>query len=101
MENEVKRKLDFLCKIGSKVQDELIRENELSKRAIFVFPVLPIFMIIATEYTSKTCVAEYFGVEESIVDSYIDAKSYDILSYTIPKKMYNEIKNRFEKEYGK
>lgn len=101
MENEAKRKLDFLRKIGSEVESELIRENESRKGAIFVFPLLPIFMIVATEYTSKTCVAEYFGVEESFVDSYIDAVSYNILYYTIPKKMYNEIKNRFEKEYGK
>ena len=101
MENETKRKLDFLKKKVDEVFNEQIRLSASTGKVIALPDSLFIYTIIAVEYTSNAAVAEYFGIEESIVDSICAAVRYPIDFYKTPKKIYNEIKNRFEKEYGK
>ena len=101
MENEAKRKLDFLKKKTDEVIDEQIRLSASNGKVIDLPDTLFLYTFLAVEYTSKTVVAQYFGTEESTVDSFCEAVRYSIYFHKTHKKIYNEIKNRFEEEYGK
>ena len=97
----MKRKLDFLIKKTDEVFDEQIRLSASTGKVIDFPNTAFIYTFLAVEYTSNAAVAEYLGIEESTVDSICAAVRYSIYFHKTHKKIYNEIKNRFEKEYGK
>ena len=101
MENEAKRKLDFLKKKTDEVIDEQIRLSSSNGKVIDLPDTLFLYMFLAVEYTSKAVVAQYFGIEESEVESFMFYAEDFVTYYKSFRNIYNEIKKRFDKEYGK
>lgn len=101
MENEVKRKLEYLKKKTDEVLDEQIRLSASTGKVVYLPDTFFLYAFLAVEYTSNAAVAEYLGIEKSAVDSICAAVRYYIDFYKTHKEIYNEIKNRFDKVYGK
>ena len=107
MENEAKRKLDFLKRIvdemigGDYLIGGKINNSDTRKPPMFIPNLIILFTLVASEYVSKADIAEYFGIEESEVVRFMGEAKHIITYYLLPRDIYNEIKNRFEKEYGK
>ena len=107
MENEAKRKLDFLKRIGDETigGDYLlggkINISDARKPPMFTPDSIILFTLVASEYVSKADIAEYFGIEESEVERFMGEAKYTITYHILTRNIYNEMKNRFEKEYGK
>ena len=101
MENEAKRKLDFLKRIGEETIKEKLNISYASKSPIFIHDSFMVLTLVESEYVSKADIAEYFGIEESEVESFMFYAEDLVTYYKSFRNIYNEIKNRFDKEYGK
>ena len=101
MEDEAKRKLDFLKRIGEETIKEKLNISYASKSPIFIHDSFMVLTLVESEYVSKADIAEYFGIEESEVESFMFYAEDFVTYYKSFRNKYNEIKNRFDKEYGK
>lgn len=101
MENEAKKKLDFLKRIGEETIKEKLNISYASKSPIFIYDSFMVLILVESEYVSKADIAEYFGIEESEVESFMFYAEDFVTYYKSFRNIYNEIKKRFDKEYGK
>ena len=101
MENEAKRKLDFLKRIGEETIKEKLNISYASKSPIFIHDSFMVLTLVESEYVSKADIAVYFGIEESEVESFMFYAEDFVTYYKAFRNIYNERKNRFDKEYGK